>query len=63
MTKPTEQEKRDKKTNHKTVGNLWVGKKKIQVDIETETTPNQAGGYDTNVKIPRPFPVGAKNET
>ena len=61
--KPTEQEKLDGDTSHEEDGTITVGTVNILVKIKTETTPNQNGGYDTKVKIPRAIPVGAVNET
>ena len=60
MPKPTEQEKKDKKTKSTTVGKLYIGNKVKDIKITTETTPNAAGGYDTVMIMPSAFPVGVE---
>ena len=56
---PTEKEKKEKKTTHKTTGKLHIGNTVRDIEITTETTPNAAGGYDTVVGLPSAFPIGA----
>ena len=63
MPEPTEEEKMTKKTFHKCMGKVHIGCNHVDVEINTETTPNKTGGYDTVVKIPSAFPIGAVNET
>ena len=52
MVKPTEKDKKDKKTKHTSKAKIMFGKVEHEVDIVTETTPNAAGGYDTVVNLP-----------
>ena len=52
MAKPTENEKKTKKTKHVSKGKIMFGKVEEEVDITTETTPNAGGGYDTVVQLP-----------
>ena len=59
MTKPTEKDKKEKKTTHKAMGKIHVGSTTKDIEIITETTPNASGGYDTVVSIPSAFPVSA----
>ena len=56
--KPTEQDKKDKKTIHATKGKIKFGDVEEDVDIITETEPNANGGYDTKVHLPR-CPISA----
>jgi len=58
MVKPTEKEKKEKKTSHTTKGKIKFGKEEVEIDILTETTPNASGGYDTKVHLPR-CPIAA----
>ena len=59
MVKPSEQDKKDKKQKWKETGKMHVKGKELDIDIEVETNPNTAGGYDTKVKLPV-SPLGAK---
>jgi hypothetical protein len=56
--KPTEQEKKDHPTRHLSKGKIMFGDREEEVDIDTETTPNATGGYDTVVRLPR-IPISA----
>ena len=58
MAKPTEKEKKEKKTSHQTKGKIKFGNTEMEVDILTETEPNASGGYDTKVHLPR-CPIAA----
>jgi len=51
--KPTEQEKKDKKTEHKTTGTFKTaeGHPDRTVDVVAKTTPNANGGYDTVLEM------------
>ena len=60
--KPTEQEKLDRKTKHRTVGKLLVGSEEKEIIITTTTTPNAGGGYDTIVALPSANPLTAVPE-
>jgi hypothetical protein len=53
MVKPTEQEKKDKNTEHKGTAKITTadGTEK-DVDIVTKTKPNNQGGYDTEIHVP-----------
>ena len=62
MPKPTEKDKKEKKTSHISKGKINVGGVEQEVDITTETTPNTSGGYDTVVMLPE-CPIAAHNET
>jgi hypothetical protein len=59
MPRPTEEEKKTKKTKEKTTGKMHVKGQELDIEIEIETTPNANGGYDTRVKLPV-SPLGAK---
>ncbi len=59
---PTEEEKLNGDTSHTTKGKMTCGDQVFEVDITTETKPNQTAGYDTVVKIPE-NPMSAANET
>ena len=52
MVKPTEKDKKTKKTKHVSKGKIMYGGVEQEIDIEVETTPNANGGYDTMVKLP-----------
>jgi len=52
MPKPTEKDKKEKKTKHVSKGKVMFGNVEEEVDIEVETTPNSNGGYDTVVSLP-----------
>lgn len=60
--KPTEKDKKEKKTSHVSKGKIKIGNVETPVDITVETTPNENGGYDTVVKLPE-CPISAANET
>jgi hypothetical protein len=62
MAKPTEQDKKAKKTKDVTKGKIRFGEVETEVDITTETTPNANGGYDTVVTLPE-CPITAVKET
>ena len=62
MPRPTENEKKEKKTTEVTKGKMHVKGKEIDIDITVETNPNATGGYDTKLKLPV-SPLGTKNET
>jgi len=59
--KPTEKEKKEKKTKHVSKGKIMFGEVETEVDITTETTPNANGGYDTVISLPE-CPIVAKKE-
>ena len=50
--KPTEEEKKAKKTIHAEKATVKFGNTVEEVDIITVTDPNAAGGYDTMVHLP-----------
>jgi len=52
VPKPTENDKKTKVTKDVTKGKIRIGNIEQEVDIETVTTPNNDGGYDTVVKLP-----------
>ena len=52
MAKPTEKDKKEKKTKDTSKAKIKVGDEEVEVDIVTETTPNASGGYDTVVNLP-----------
>jgi hypothetical protein len=56
--KPTEAEKKDHPTRYIAKGKILFGGVEEEVDIDTETTPNANGGYDTRVRLPR-VPIAA----
>lgn len=56
--KPTEDEKKTKKTVHVEKGKIMYGSVAQDVDIITETEPNAGGGYDVKVHLPR-CPIGS----
>lgn len=58
MARPTENEKKTKKTKEKCKGKIVVKGEELDIDIEVETTPNAAGGYDTKIKLPV-SPIGS----
>ena len=51
--KPTETEKVDHPTRHLSKAKIMFGNVEEEVDIDTVTTPNANGGYDTTVTLPR----------
>ncbi len=62
MVKPSHIDKVEKETSHVAKGKITIGGKSVDVDIQTNTKPNQAGGYDTVVKIPSAHPLGTLDE-
>lgn len=50
--KPTEEEKKAKKTIHAEKGTVRYGGTVEEVDIITTTDPNASGGYDVKVHVP-----------
>jgi hypothetical protein len=52
MPKPTEKEKKEKKTEYRQMGKYKVGDKEYDVEIIAKTTPNAQGGYDTEMHVP-----------
>ena len=59
MSKPTENEKKDKKQKWTESGKMHVKGKELDIEIEVETEPNVSGGYDTKIKLPV-SPLGSK---
>jgi len=50
--KPTEEEKKAKKTIYAQKGKVYYGSVEEEVDIITTTDPNASGGYDATVHVP-----------
>jgi len=59
MTRPTEEEKKTKKTKEKMKGKMHVKGQELDIEIDVETEPNATGGYDTRIKLPV-SPLGTK---
>ena len=60
MVKPTENEKKTKKTEHDYDGKIKVQGVEQDVKIKVKTTPNGTGGYSTNVIVPNIRMTGKK---
>lgn len=52
MPRPTEDEKKTKKTKETMQGKMHIKGVELDIEIDVETEPNQTGGYDTRIKLP-----------